>query len=175
MICLSYNVELGDRIKKIRLSLGKTQEEFGRMFDPPAPKSAVSRWEHGGSPNKKRLKAIADFGNVSISYLLGTDKVVKSALDTVNDISSSQYSRLTKILFETISNEKKKNLEELQSKISDPQEFDNFVFTVTELLTIFLYAKSNSNAKMAEKYKSIQNSIDELGSELPEFQLPSIF
>lgn len=52
------------------MKLGKNQTEFGNMFDPPAPKGAVSRWEHGGSPNKKRLKKIADLGGVSVNYLL---------------------------------------------------------------------------------------------------------
>lgn len=64
---------LGERIKEVRLSLGKTQEEFGKMFNPPVPKSAVSRWEHGGNPNIKRLKKIAKLGNVTVTYLLGTD------------------------------------------------------------------------------------------------------
>lgn len=41
------------------------------MFDPPAPKGAVSRWEHGGGPNKSRLRKIAKLGNVTVDYLLG--------------------------------------------------------------------------------------------------------
>lgn len=40
------------------------------MFDPPAPKGAVSRWEHGGGPNKQRMKRIAELGHTSINYLL---------------------------------------------------------------------------------------------------------
>ena len=72
---LPQNKELGDRIKQIRLRLGKSQEEFGQLFNPPAPKSAVSRWEHGGSPNKRRLKRIAELGNVSVTYLMGISKL----------------------------------------------------------------------------------------------------
>lgn len=71
---IEKNIGLGERIKTIRLQLGKTQTEFGKMFDPPAPKGAVSRWEHGGGPNKKRLKEIADLGNVTVDYLLGLTK-----------------------------------------------------------------------------------------------------
>lgn len=67
------NRYLGKKIKEIRLSLGKNQEEFGQLFEPPAPKSAVSRWEHGGSPNKKRLKKIAELGGVSVSDLQGVN------------------------------------------------------------------------------------------------------
>ena len=49
----------GNKIKKIRLSLGKSQEEFGRLFNPPAAKSAVCRWEKGHGARKGRLKKIA--------------------------------------------------------------------------------------------------------------------
>lgn len=46
------------------------------MFNPPAPKSAVSRWEHGGSPNKKRLKRIAELGQTTVDQLLHGDNYV---------------------------------------------------------------------------------------------------
>ena len=61
---------MGRRIKAIRKMLGKSQEEFGQLFDPPAPKSSVSYWENGGGPNKKRLKKIADLGGVTPAYLI---------------------------------------------------------------------------------------------------------
>lgn len=67
------NIELGKRIKSIREKLGKSQAEFGQMFEPPAPKSAVSRWEHGGSPNKKRLAKIAELGGIPVEVLINGD------------------------------------------------------------------------------------------------------
>lgn len=70
MRIIVVNKELGNRIKAIRIQLGKSQTEFGELFNPPAPKGAVSRWEHGGGPNKGRLKKIAELGGVSIDYLL---------------------------------------------------------------------------------------------------------
>lgn len=70
---IEKNIGLGQRIKSIRLRLGKNQSEFGEMFDPPAPKGAVSRWEHGGGPNKQRLKKIAELGGVSVEYLINGD------------------------------------------------------------------------------------------------------
>lgn len=49
-------------------------EEFGKIFDPIANNSNVSRWEKGKSlPNSKRLAKIAKFGGVSIDYLWGSD------------------------------------------------------------------------------------------------------
>ncbi len=75
MNLITKNIELGNRIKAIRMKLGKNQTEFGNMFDPPAPKGAVSRWEHGGSPNKKRLKKIADLGGVSVEYLINGNRL----------------------------------------------------------------------------------------------------
>ncbi|MDM8334695.1 helix-turn-helix domain-containing protein [Limosilactobacillus panis] len=62
---------VGERIKKIRQKLGESQEEFGKRFNPPVSKAAVSRWEKGtAKPEDERLKAIAKRGNVSVDYLI---------------------------------------------------------------------------------------------------------
>ena len=80
---IEINRDLSQRIKEIRLNLGKSQEDFGRMFDPVAPKSAVSRWEHGkNAPNKSRLKRIAELGGVSVEYLInGLDISTREAIN----------------------------------------------------------------------------------------------
>lgn len=80
------NMFLGKTIKNIRLKLGKSQEEFGKLFDPPAPKSAVSRWEHGGSPNKKRLAQIAKLGHIPLDELING-----TLLEAVSNLGSSLY------------------------------------------------------------------------------------
>lgn len=65
------NIEIGTRIKAIRINLGLTMEEFGNKFDPVANKSLVSKWESGKSlPNNERLKRISELGNVTMTYLL---------------------------------------------------------------------------------------------------------
>ena len=61
---------LGNRIQLIRKELGKTLKDFGKLVDD-ADKSLVSRWEKGLTvPNNKRLKIIAELGNLTISELL---------------------------------------------------------------------------------------------------------
>lgn len=78
---------MGKRIKSIREKLGKSQSEFGELFSPPAPKSAVSRWEHGGSPNKRRLAEIAKLGEITVDELIyGT--LEESVFDLVDDLYS---------------------------------------------------------------------------------------
>ena len=60
----------GTQIKAIRLNLGLTQEEFGKLLN--ASKGNVSTWEHGKSlPNPKRLKQIADFAGITVEALIG--------------------------------------------------------------------------------------------------------
>jgi len=62
---------VGRRIKEIRLSKGDTLAEFGGHFEKEASDSIVSRWERGVSlPNKERLKAISEIGNISVDELL---------------------------------------------------------------------------------------------------------
>lgn len=64
----------GRRIQDIRLSLGLTMEEFGRLFKPPASKGGVNNWEKSANrPNRKRLNQIAILGEVSVNYLLAND------------------------------------------------------------------------------------------------------
>ena len=61
---------LGNRIQLIRKELGKTLKDFGKLVDD-ADKSLVSRWEKGLTvPNNKRLKIIAELGNLTIPELL---------------------------------------------------------------------------------------------------------
>lgn len=84
------NIELGNRIKNIREKLGKSQEEFGKLFKPSAPKSAVSRWEHGGSPNKRRLAKIAKLGGISVDELInGT--LEDAMIDILNEAYDLYY------------------------------------------------------------------------------------
>lgn len=62
---------LMQNIKKIRLDKGLNQSQFGDLFDPPADKSIVSRWEKGKSvPSADRLKKLSNIANISIYELL---------------------------------------------------------------------------------------------------------
>ena len=68
---MDSNKSIGGRIKQIRIAKGLTMEEFGKIFDPPANKSLVSKWENGKSlPNNDRLKKITEIGNISMEFLL---------------------------------------------------------------------------------------------------------
>lgn len=82
------NIEIGQRIKSIRIRLGLTMEEFGKKFTPVAAKGAVSNWEKGNYlPNNERLKKIAELGNVDISFLL-------TGLSNDTHLSSMDFLRL---------------------------------------------------------------------------------
>lgn len=64
------NQYFGNQVRNIRKRLKLNQEEFGKLFSPSAPKSIVSRWEHGGMPNNQRIAKIAELGNISIDRLI---------------------------------------------------------------------------------------------------------
>ncbi|WP_405075809.1 helix-turn-helix domain-containing protein [Ligilactobacillus acidipiscis] len=70
--------DLGRRISTIRIQLGLTMKEFIERIDGKngtGQSGTVNNWESGkNAPNKKRLKRIAELGNVSVEYLLhGTE------------------------------------------------------------------------------------------------------
>lgn len=93
--------EIGYSIKLIRKQLGLTMEEFGKKFDPVASESIVSRWESGVSiPNNRRLKKIADLGNVTVADLIFDNKVLipKAVYDILKvNIPRKEYDRLKDI------------------------------------------------------------------------------
>ena len=61
-----------NRIKLLRKRKGLTMKDFGKKFN--AAENTVCQWENGKrQPDIKRLKAISDFFNVSIEYLIGED------------------------------------------------------------------------------------------------------
>lgn len=76
-----------NRLKKLRNSKGLTQEEFGKIIG--VKKAAIQKYESGTVTNLKRssIQKIAEFFNVSPSYVMGLDD---------NTTNSSQ----TKILME---------------------------------------------------------------------------
>lgn len=90
---------LGVRIQSIRQSKGLTMEEFGKIFG--ASKGVISNWESGRNiPNNDRLKRIAEFGNVTVPYLLyGSDDIVTSP-QTLLDNSYANTEELFRYLDE---------------------------------------------------------------------------
>lgn len=75
--------KIGQRIKAIRLQMGKNQEAFGKLFTPQVSKGAVSRWESGDTiPSAKRLKKIAKLGDITVYHLLnGKDNRIKELME----------------------------------------------------------------------------------------------
>lgn len=170
MNLITKNIELGNRIKAIRMKLGKNQTEFGNMFDPPAPKGAVSRWEHGGSPNKKRLKKIADLGGVSVEFLVNgapslTFAEIKELSNRVKhgaatdfdksqlkDVAMQNYINFSSIRDKFASDSNKRIKEEQQLFASKPL---NFIDTMT-----LAYAMNIINEVRIRGNTEQQNSID---------------
>lgn len=91
-------IELGQRIKCIRLDHGLNMREFGEKIasELGLPKSEapsdsiVSRWEKGVSvPNAERLKAIADLGGISVSELLTVNVTFNAIENEIKAIVNS--------------------------------------------------------------------------------------
>jgi len=65
-------LELGKKIKKMRLSLGLSQKDLGDVLH--IKYSTVCSWEKGHTaPKISKIKQLAKFFNVTIDYLLGIE------------------------------------------------------------------------------------------------------
>lgn len=85
-------IEVGKKIKEIRLSRGETAEVFGKHFDPPANRGLVSGWENGRYlPSPERLKVIAEVGNISVDELLKGRSIDNDDFDYAKDIYDSYF------------------------------------------------------------------------------------
>lgn len=76
------NIQVGGRIKQIRLSLGDSMEKFGTRFN--TSKGTVNNWEKGRNlPNKANLKKIADLGGMTVTELLhgNLENLIKNELE----------------------------------------------------------------------------------------------
>lgn len=76
------NIQVGERIKQIRLSLGESMEQFGHRFN--TSKGTVNNWEKGRNlPNKENLKKISELGKNTVTELLygNLDNLIQSKLE----------------------------------------------------------------------------------------------
>ena len=67
----SMSGNLGEKIRKIRVSTGMEQDQFAEKLG--TTQSTVSRWENGSKPGADFLRKIADMANTTIDRLLGID------------------------------------------------------------------------------------------------------
>jgi len=108
-------ISTGERIKAIRILMGKTQADFAFSInkklgsDGTVTRGTVNNWEHGRNlPNKRRLKSISDVANVSIDFLLnGTQmpiediKKFQSTLINRDNLTGEEKRRAKEISIET--------------------------------------------------------------------------
>lgn len=81
-------LEIGRRIKRIRLSRGMTLEEFSNLFNPAPGTSVISKWERGMSkPNPKRIKRLADISGMTVEELIepAQSEFLLSSLQNIQD------------------------------------------------------------------------------------------
>src|SRR5665648_389469 len=65
-------MNMGERIKELRISKGYTQEDLGKK------KAAIQKYENGDVENIKRskIKLLADVLEVTPSYIMGWDETI---------------------------------------------------------------------------------------------------
>ena len=78
-----YDMDMGERIKALRVEKGWSQEELGRMVG--LQRAAINKYEKGNVENMKRsvIKRMSELFEVSPSYLM--------ALDDLDKYSNIQY------------------------------------------------------------------------------------
>lgn len=91
-------LEVGTRIRNIRIEKGLSMEEFGKLFN--TSKGTVNNWEKGRNlPNKENLKSIALLNDITVDELLtgkeplrkiGEQLIIAELKEFKNSIKSSE-------------------------------------------------------------------------------------
>jgi len=72
---MNSNQSMGKRIREIRKSLHLSQDEFGKLFDPPLSQTSIYFYETGQrEPNMSTLIQLSRLGNRSIDWILKGDE-----------------------------------------------------------------------------------------------------
>ena len=71
-------MKMGEYIKELRTNKGLTQEELGKMLNPPVNRGAVNKWEKGTVENIKRshILQLAKIFNVRPYDLMCFDSTI---------------------------------------------------------------------------------------------------
>ncbi|QPS70669.1 MULTISPECIES: helix-turn-helix domain-containing protein [Lactococcus] len=141
---------VGSRINDIRLSLGLSMEQFGKLFN--TSKGTVNNWEKGRNlPNKENLLKISSLGDTTIEYILHgtmdeyidslvaqlqtdllTDKSISNNIVPfiLNEIKNIMYSNASSF-FSTKQADKKFNEVKKYTieSWSDPESLENNILT----------------------------------------------
>lgn len=170
------NKIVGSRIKEIRTTKFPkklTQTEFANLLTPPVNRSAVKNWESGlNLPNNERLKQIADFGNISIDFLLfGKEKTgIGDRIRQQRESSSLSKLELSSILEKLIPNGNKDYLQlitewEEETKFPNLNELKILASTLHCHYLFFLTGQRRSHETDAyhiSPYKFLDDVEDEL-------------
>ena len=125
------DILIGNKIKKIRISLEMNQKEFAKIIGSNV--SALSNWENGrNKPNMKKLSNIAKIGNTTVEELLDNDRfryyfdiyweknIKKERTKFYNFLrSNDRFKNLEEEHFEHLENEKEKIFEIFSDFVSN--------------------------------------------------------
>lgn len=89
---MGNSLDVGQRIKNIRISLGDNMEEFGKRINPSVTKGTVSNWEKGKYiPNPVRLLQIANIGNCTTTFLTTGVRTYGDLSDEEKEIMAKEF------------------------------------------------------------------------------------
>lgn len=97
-------MNIGQAIKKRRQELGYSQEEFGKLFSPPASKSLISRWESNKilcvAPSRtSQLLKILNINYEKLDDLRNNAKLARTFNDSpTQNVTAKQIKQLRKDL-----------------------------------------------------------------------------
>ena len=83
-------MSLYERIKQLCIKEGIEISNLGKVVGISLNKSTISQWQHGATPRRGTVKAIADFFGVSVEYLMNGAEPEKATQPKAFALSESE-------------------------------------------------------------------------------------
>lgn len=114
-------MNMGERIKQLRLQKGLTQEELGKYIG--VQKSAIRKYEKGAVTNLKRssIETLAKLFNVTPSYLMCIDDDYKNNI--IYDKRAFPLLGTVKAGYDYLASENVISYISIDKKVSDPENY----------------------------------------------------
>lgn len=193
---MENKTSIGERIKVIRNRLGENQTQFGERFSPPVSKGGISRWENGDTkPTAERLKKIAEFGGVSVEYLINGSQLsitdTRKLLDKAEDntkLSDSERQKLresqldfqanTNRLAENSSREIRQSINHQRKLISENPLSILSGYGLSDFLITFNLVRLHGSKEQQENFMVLLNMVRQIATGSIEYDksdlLPNI-
>ena len=163
---MNSNRSMGKRIREIRKSLHLSQDEFGKLFDPPLSQTSIYFYETGQrEPNMSTLVQLSHLGNRSIDWILKGEE--ENRISQLDRFMEEENFPSSKVLFESMPRDRNQGV---SMSFSSPSREENLLADLAEIPEL-----KETFHKLARGARMMKEAHDEITDYIKRMKLSNPF